>query len=80
MNVPGLVIGLAAVLAGVLFPAVVKPEVRWGLRDPGAIFDATRPFHERELVIAREMTLLLCSHQGLFLMGMILAALSLFGF
>lgn len=80
VNVPGLIIGLAAVTIGVLFPAIVEPEVRWGFRDPGIIFDFTRPFHERELSLAREILWLLCSHQGLFVAGIIMTALSLFGF
>jgi hypothetical protein len=80
VNVPGLIIGLAAVTSGVLFPAVAQPEVRWGLRDPGVVFDFTRPFHERELAVAREILLMLCSHQGLFIAGIIMTALSLSGF
>lgn len=79
MNVPGLIIGLAAAMIGVLFSVLLEPEVRWGLRDPAVIFDFTLPFHERELATAREILLMLCSHQGLFIAGLVLAALSLFG-
>lgn len=80
MNVPGLITGLAAVLIGLLFPVLAEPEVRWGFRDPSVIFDLTLSFHEREWATAREVLLLLCSHQGLFIVGTILTALSLAGF
>ena len=78
VNIPGLAIGLAAILAAVLFPALAEPEVRWGLRNPNVMFDFARPFHERELATAREISLLLCSHQGLFIAGIVMTALSLF--
>ncbi len=79
MNSSGLMIGLGAVAVAVLFAALVEPEVRWGLRDPNMLFDFTRPLHERELAIAREILMLLCSHQGLLIAGIIMTAVSLSG-
>jgi len=79
VNFPGLIIGLAAVIAALLFPVFVKPEVRWGVRDPTVFFDFSRPFHERELAMACEILVFLFSHQGLFIAGLMMTTLSLSG-
>jgi len=79
VNFPGLIVGLAAVIAALVFPALVKPEVRWGVRDPSVFFDFSRPFHEREMAMAREILVFLFSHQGLFIAGVMMTTLSLSG-